>query len=110
MGGLITLYGISTYNHVFRQAACLSPSLWVAPAKLLAMIAQAKYTPDTAIFLSYGQKEMDNHPGYRVAISSAAAQLYTKGVNLTLRIVRDAYHCEAAWEQEVPIFMDSLGL
>ena len=110
MGGLITLYGISTYNHVFRQAACLSPSLWVAPAKLLAMIAQAKYTPDTAIFLSYGQKEMDNHPGNRVAISSAAAQLYTKGVNLTLRIVRDAYHCEAAWEQEVPIFMDSLGL
>jgi hypothetical protein len=53
---------------------------------------------------------MGNHPGNRVAISSAAAQLYAKGVNLTLRIVRDAYHCEAAWEQEVPIFMECLNL
>ena len=110
MGGLIALYGITVYNHIFRQAACLSPSLWVAPAKLLSMIARGTYAPDTAIFLSYGQNEMGNHPGNRVAISSAAAQLYAKGVNLTLRIVRDAYHCEAAWEQEVPIFMECLGL
>lgn len=110
MGGLITLYGISAYNHVFRQAACLSPSLWVAPVKLMAMVAGASYAPDTAVFLSYGQREMENHPGNRLAISSTAAELYSKGVNLTLRIVRDAYHCEAAWEQEVPIFMDCLDL
>ena len=110
MGGLITLYGITVYNHIFRQAACLSPSLWVAPAKLLSMIARGTYAPDTAIFLSYGQNEMGNHPGNRVAISSAAAQLYAKGVNLTLRIVRDAYHCEASWEREVPIFMECLNL
>ena len=110
MGGLIALYGVTAYNHVFRQAACLSPSLWVAPAQLLAMAARAKYTPDTIIYLSYGQNEMGNHPGNRTAVSSMAAQLYAKGVNLTLRIVRDAYHCEAAWEQEVPIFIDCLGL
>ena len=110
MGGLMALYAGTVYNQYFSRAACLSPSLWVAPAKMLALVAKANYTPDTAIFLSYGQNEMGNHPGNRVAISSAAAQLYAKGVNLTLRIVRDAYHCEAAWEQEVPIFMDSLGL
>jgi len=110
MGGLIALYGVTAYNHVFRQAACLSPSLWVAPAKLLTMVAKGNYTPDTVIFLSYGQKEMDNHPGNRLAISSVAAELYAKGVNLTLRVVRDAYHCEAAWEQEVPIFMECFGL
>ena len=110
MGGLIALYGITTYNHVFRQAACLSPSLWVAPTKLLAMVNRANYTPDTAIFLSYGQKEMSNHPANQLAISSMAAQLYARGVNLTLRIVRDGYHCEAAWEKEVPIFMDCLEL
>ncbi len=110
MGGLIALYGITAYNQVFRQAACLSPSLWVAPAKLLAMVSKAAYAPDTAIFLSYGQKEMCNHSANRWIISAAAAELYAKGVNLTLRIVRDAYHCEAAWEKEVPIFMDSLEL
>lgn len=110
MGGLIALYGVTAYNHVFRQAACLSPSLWVSPAKLLVMISRGNYAPDTAIFLSYGQNEMENHPGNRLAIGMAAKELYAKGVNLTLRIVRDAYHCEAAWEKEVPIFMDSLDL
>lgn len=110
MGGLIALYGVTAYNHIFRQAACLSPSLWVAPAKLLSMVARASYAPDTAIYLSYGQNEMGNHSANRWIISSVAAELYGKGVNLTLRIVRDAYHCEAAWEKEVPIFMDSLEL
>lgn len=110
MGGLIALYGITAYNHVFRQAACLSPSLWVAPAKLLAMVAKAKYKPDTTIFLSYGQKEMDNHSSNRWAIGMTAKELFAKGVNLTLRIVPNGEHCEAAWEQEVPIFMECLKL
>ena len=110
MGGLIALYGVSAYNHIFRQAACLSPSLWVAPAKMLALVAKANYTPDTAIFLSYGQNEMRNHNANRWAISMVSKELYAKGVNLTMRIVRDAYHCEAAWEKEVPIFMDCLEL
>lgn len=110
MGGLIALYGITAYNHVFRQAACLSPSLWTAPAKLLAMVAKGSYVPDTSIFLSYGQKEMNNHPGSRRIINAVCNALYAKGVNLTARIVRDAYHCEAAWEKEVPIFMNCLEL
>ena len=65
---------------------------------------------DTAIFLSYGQQEMKNHSANHWIISAVAGELYVKGVNLTLRIVRDGYHCEAAWEKEVPIFMDSLEL
>lgn len=110
MGGLIALYGISAYNHIFRQAACLSPSLWVAPAKIKWLLSRARYAPDTLIFLSYGQNEMGNHKANRKIIDWTAGKLYRKGVNLTLRIVRDAYHCEAAWEKEVPIFMESLEL
>ena len=110
MGGLIALYGVSAYNHIFRQAACLSPSLWVAPCKMMSLLSRARYTADTVIFLSYGQNEMGNHKANRWVIDLAARKLYQKGVNLTLRIVRDAYHCEAAWEQEVPIFMECLGL
>ena len=110
MGGLIALYGVSAYNHIFRQAACLSPSLWVAPCKMMTLLSRTRYTSDTVIFLSYGQNEMGNHKANRLVIDLAARKLYKKGVNLTLRIVRDAYHCEAAWEQEVPIFMECLGL
>lgn len=110
MGGLIALYGVSAYNYIFRQAACLSPSLWVAPYKMMSLLSRARYTSDTVIFLSYGQNEMGNHKANSRIIDLAARKLYKKGVNLTLRIVRDAYHCEAAWEQEVPIFMECLGL
>ena len=110
MGGLIALYGVSVHNHVFRQAACLSPSLWVAPMKLLNMVCQCDYPSDTAIFLSYGQMEMGNHSLNPLAISLISKELFRKGVNLTTRIVRDGYHCEAAWEKEVPIFMECLGL
>jgi len=110
MGGLIALYGVSAYNHVFRQAVCLSPSLWVAPAKILAMVTGTRYTPDTVIYLSYGQNEMGNHGANRWIIGAVSKALYEKGVNLTMRIVKDAYHCEAAWEKEVPIFMECLEL
>ena len=110
MGGLIALYGVTAYNSTFRRAACLSPSLWVSPAKILAMVTRARYTPDTEIYLSYGQQEMGNHGANRWIIGMTAKELYTKGVNLTLRIVKDACHCEAAWEKEVPIFMECLGL
>ena len=34
MGGLMSLYALLEYNHVFSRAAALSPSLWVAPDRL----------------------------------------------------------------------------
>ncbi len=110
MGGLIALYGVSAYNHVFRQAACLSPSLWVSPTKLHAMVARAHYAPDTVIYMDYGQLEMDNHAANRRAISAVSRELFNKGVNLTLRVVPNGNHSEASWEKQVPIFMECLGL
>ena len=53
---------------------------------------------------------MSNHGANRWIIGMTAKELYAKGVNLTLRIVKDAYHCEAAWEKEVPVFMECLEL
>ena len=41
MGGLMALYAATTFNHIFQRAACLSPSLWVAPGKMLELIARA---------------------------------------------------------------------
>lgn len=109
MGGLIALYGVGAYNHVFRQAACLSPSLWVAPGKLLAMVRRTRYAPDTVIYMAYGQQEMDNHSANRRAVFSVANALLTEGVNLTARIVPGGEHCEASWEEQVPVFMACLG-
>lgn len=110
MGGLMALYGATVYNHVFQRAACLSPSLWVAPGKVLEMVARAHIRRDTCIYLDYGENEMFNHASNAEALISTSHLLLTKRVNLALRIVPGGTHSEASWERQIPIFMDCLGL
>lgn len=110
MGGLMALYGSCAYNRVFQRAACLSPSLWVCPEKVLEMAAKSRIKPDTTIYIDYGSREMTNHAASAQALISAAQLLMTKQVNLTLRIVPGGNHSEASWERQIPIFMDCLGL
>lgn len=110
MGGLMALYAVTTFNQVFQRAACLSPSLWVAPGKMLEMIARAHIRRDTCIYLDYGEKEMFNHAANAEALFSTSHLLMTKRVNLTFRIVPGGSHCEASWAKQVPIFMECLDV
>ena len=110
MGGLMALYGACAYNQVFQRAACLSPSLWVAPGKVLEMVAKSHIRRDTCIYMDYGSEEMFNHAANGEALISTAHMLLTKRVNLALRIVPGGNHSEASWEKQVPVFMDCLAL
>ena len=110
MGGLIALYGVTVYNHIFQRGACLSPSLWVAPGKVLEFVARAHIRRDTQIYMDYGELEMFNHAATQESMISTAHLLLTKRVNLALRIVPGGTHSEASWEKQIPIFMDCLGL
>lgn len=110
MGGLMALYAVTTYNHIFQRAACLSPSLWVAPGKVLEMVARAHIRRDTTVYMDYGEKEIFNHMANQESMISTAHLLMTKRVNLALRIVPGGTHSEASWEKQVPIFMECLGL
>ena len=110
MGGLMALYAVTTFNQVFQRAACLSPSLWVSPGKILELIARAHIRRDTCIYLDYGAGEMFNHTANAEALFSTSHLLMTKRVNLAFRIVPDGTHCEASWAKQVPIFMDCLGV
>lgn len=110
MGGLMALYAVSCYNKVFQRAACLSPSLWVEPSKIYNLIARANIKNDTTIYMDYGSEEMFNHEGSADALISISHLLLKKRVNLTMRIVPGGSHCEASWEQQIPVFMDCLGL
>lgn len=110
MGGLMALYGATVYNHVFQRAACLSPSLWVSPGKVLEMIARSNIRRDTTIYMDYGEKELFNHAANQESMIAAAHMLLTKRVNLAMRIVPGGEHSEASWERQVPIFMECLGL
>lgn len=110
MGGLMALYGACSYNHVFQRAACLSPSIWVSPSKMLELVAKSHIRRDTCIYMDYGSEEMYNHAANPEALIAMAHLLLTKHVNLALRIVPGGDHSEASWERQIPIFMDCLGL
>ena len=110
MGGLMALYAATTYNHVFQRAACLSPSLWTNPGKVLELIAKANIRRDTCIYMSYGSEEMFNHAVNAEALTSTTHMLLTKQVNLAFRIVPGGTHSEASWEKEIPFFMECLGI
>ena len=110
MGGLMALYAACVYNHVFQRAACLSPSLWVDPGKMLEVIAKAHIRNDTCIYMDYGSEEMGNRLANAEALISTSHLLLTKRVNLALRVVPGGTHCEASWEKQIPIFMEWLGI
>lgn len=110
MGGLMSLYAAVQFNHVFSKAACLSPSLWTDPAKLLEMIAKAKLGPDTVIYMDYGSNELGNHYGHQANLMTVAQMLMLRNVNVTLRIVPGGDHSEASWEKQIPVFMEILGI
>ena len=108
MGGLMSLYAVLQYNDVFSRAACLSPSVWVAPKKVRKLIRSASLAPDTVIYIDYGSREMGNHDGMRLFYADVTAQLIEKRVWVTSRIVPNGDHCEACWEEQIPFFMHIL--
>ena len=110
MGGLMALYAATVYNHIFQRGACLSPSLWVSPGKVLEIVARAHIRRDTCIYMDYGSEEMFNHAANAEALISTSHLLLTKRVNLALRVVPGGNHSDASWEKQIPIFMDCLGL
>lgn len=108
MGGLMSLYAVTQYNHVFSRAAALSPSVWTAPVKLEQMIRRVRIRPDTVVYMDYGSREMDSRPGIRKNLEAIAAVLVQKKVLLTGRIIPGGTHCEASWERQIPFFMETL--
>ena len=110
MGGLMALYAVCAYNHVFQRAACLSPSLWIHATKALQMVSKANIRPDTCIYMDYGSEEMDNHFASMGTLLTATQLLVAKQAKVTMRIVPGGNHSEASWERQIPVFMDCLGI
>ncbi|MDO4977069.1 MAG: alpha/beta hydrolase-fold protein [Eubacteriales bacterium] len=108
MGGLMSLFAITTYNHVFSKAACLSPSIWFNTSKLKRMINRAKMAPDTVIYMDYGSEEMANHHNMRSRFAHTVCDLILQGVNVQSRVIPYGEHSEASWERQIPFFMETL--
>ena len=108
MGGLMTLYALMEYNHVFSRGAALSPSLWTDPRKVKTMINKAKLDMNTVLYMDYGSEEMGNHRSMRRIYGEITSLLMQKGVLLESRIVPGGDHSEASWEKQLSFFMRTL--
>ena len=109
MGGLMSLYAVLEYNHIFSKAAALSPSVWVAPKQMETLVMSADISPDTTVYMDYGACELSNHKNMAGNLTKIAALLFEKPANLTFRTVPNGTHCEASWEKQIPYFINALN-
>ncbi|MBR5559224.1 MAG: alpha/beta hydrolase [Oscillospiraceae bacterium] len=108
MGGLMSLYAVTKYNHVFSRAAALSPSLWVAPRKLHWLLRNAPLDRGTVVYMDCGSKELGGN-SQRIALYNRTAELLaSRKIALTSRIVPGGTHNEASWQKQIPFFMNTL--
>ena len=108
MGGLMSLYALLQYSDVFGRAAALSPSLWVAPEALTALVGRCKLAPGTVLYMDYGSREMGNHDGMRKGFGEMCSRIFARGINLTARVVPGGDHSEASWEKQLPFVFHTL--
>ena len=108
MGGLMSLYAVTCYNHVFSRAAALSPSVDLVKGKLVPLIKEAEFAPGTVVYMDYGSREMEDQQGVLRNFMRTADALMEQGVYVTSRIVPNGDHCEACWEEQIPLFMPVL--
>ena len=108
MGGLMSVYALMDYGHVYGRAAALSPSLWMMAGQVEEMIRRARVRPDTVLYMDYGSEELGNHSNMLKAFGRTVALLIEKGVMLSCRLIPGGTHCEASWERQIPFFMETL--
>lgn len=108
MGGLMSIFAAAAYNDVFSKAAALSPSVWASHKRLCRLLHETSFAPGTTVYMDYGSRELGNHNDMLSMFTNVARILMEKGVYVTSRIVPNGDHCEACWEEQIPIFMDAL--
>ena len=108
MGGLMSLYAVTAYNKFFSRAAALSPSVWLVDGQMTPLIRKSRYRRGTVVYMDYGSREMGSHKDMLHCYMDTADALMERGVLLTSRIVPNGDHCEASWEEQIPMFMQVL--
>ena len=119
MGGIMALYAGVHYNRWFSKAACISTAMGFCMRPVMADIKESTISPDTRFFLSWGTHEaygLENPYqedttsktyGWNTRVRDA---LLKKGADAVTFCQVEGYHCEASWEQQVPLFMDYLWM
>lgn len=108
MGGLMTLYALTAYNDYFSRGAALSPSIDVNSRFIIGILKEAEFTPDTLIYMDYGEREFDGNEWVRNSFATACSIMIRKGIRCDFRIIPEGEHTEASWEKQNSFFINSL--
>lgn len=111
MGGLISLYALCEYPHVFGGAACLSPSLTIGDRPLFDYLEAHLPPPQThRLYFDYGAE--GQRPYYRQCQGDADALMqrrgYTPEVTWMHRHFPGAGHNEGAWRERIHVPLEFL--
>jgi len=107
MGGLMSVYALCKYNHIYSKACALSPSFIFAPDDVKRMIEKSKMKTDSVLYMDYGEFEI-KYKNSREVYADITAMFMKKKILVESRIVPKGEHNEASWEKQIPFFMDLL--
>ena len=117
MGGLMSIFAVSRYNHIFSKAACVSSEINFCRNQMIHEMNQNKMDPDTRVFLSWGTLEAKGvlNPDAQDTTSFTCKsnralenRIQKAGAASMVYCQIGGRHCEEDWEKQVPIFMDFL--
>lgn len=111
MGGLMSLYAVACYNDTFSRAACLSPSVRLCMEEIYEDVASCKIAAPTKAFISWGTEEVKSKKDLAYATDrnlSLGNLLVSRGALVYQYLHLKGHHCEADWEEEIPLFMEFL--
>lgn len=108
MGGLISLYAVLHYNHIFSRAAAFSPTMDADFAALTELVKTSQPAPDTVIYMDYGDKEFAYEPWSPKNFALLSLELMKKNVLLSTRLIPNGDHSEASWERQLPFAIQTI--
>ena len=114
-GGLMSLYGTICHNAVFGKAGALSAGIRFSRRNLFRDLNACEISPDTRVFMSWGEYEAGRIFDYGDTAESRATlqlghALSSRGAAVMTHYVRGGRHRVADWERQVPRMMDFLWL
>ena len=117
MGGIMSMYAIMRYNHIFSKAACVSTGIFHNLSSFRKDLKQSSIHPDTRIYMSWGELESGKaayggNPEFDTRESRGTRkferELQEAGAMTYLYFQWGGRPCEADWEKQLPIFMNWL--
>lgn len=100
MGGLMSLFGLARYPHIFSRAAALSPSLWTDPVGCEELFDAL--SANARLWLDYGEVELRQHGKNQARALRMAEKKLAGRAGCEFHIIEGGRHDEASWRARLP--------